>query len=146
VKKIRDAVEELIIRAAGIGDLARTQEQGLRTVYDAIVSSMRESCPEQHKAQLEAALAKSDGYQKTFTNHFVAQSNRKDTPIYSDGLLASLLVEDVETVRVMVSLMPENNRIALAKAAVYLIEDARKEGYTVSQAADKLKALQRNPS
>ncbi len=124
----------------------RTQEQGLRTVYDAIVSSMRESCPEQHKAQLEAALAKSDGYQKTFTNHFVAQSNRKDTPIYSDGLLASLLVEDVETVRVMVSLMPENNRIALAKAAVYLIEDARKEGYTVSQAADKLKALQRNPS
>ncbi len=46
----------------------------------------------------------------------------------------------------MVSLMPENNRIALAKAAVYLIEDARKEGYTVSQAADKLKALQRNPS
>jgi hypothetical protein len=141
--KIRDAIENLIIRAAGIGDIARTQRQGLRKVYEAVVGLMRDACPAGHEPELEVALEKSDDLQKTFANHFVAQSRREDTPIYSDGLVASLLVEDVETVRIMASLVPESARMELAKEAFEMIDVARKEGYAVPDAADKLKAFQR---
>jgi hypothetical protein len=56
-------------------------------------------------------------------------------------LLPSLLVEDVGTVRLIAGLMPETNRIGLGKAATVLIEDAKKEGYIVPYAAEKLRVL-----
>jgi len=142
--KIRDALGKLIIQAASIGELARPERQRLRAAYDVLVASTRDACPARHKPELEAALVKYEGYLKAFANDFVAQFNRKDTLILADGLVASLLVEDVETVRIMVSLMPENERIAMAKAAESMIEDARKEGYEVLDSDEKLKTFQQN--
>jgi hypothetical protein len=138
--RLREGVEELIIRCAAVGAIANPQREGFQWVYDTLVTIMRRACPPEKRAQLDAALANSENLQKTWSNQFVAQFKRSDTPIMPD-LLPSLLVEDVGTVRLMAGLMPETNRIGLGKAATVLIEDAKKEGYIVPHAAEKLRVL-----
>jgi hypothetical protein len=141
INKWRERVQEFIMRAAAVGNIADSHRERLRPVYNGVVNTHRKSCPPEHKAQLEAAIANSDSYQKTWSNLFVAQVTRKDTPITPDDLLPSLLVEDVETVRLMVSTMTEENRIAAGRAAAVLIQEAKKEGYTVPDAEEKVRAF-----
>jgi hypothetical protein len=71
----------------------------------------------------------------------VRQSTRRDSPIEPDDVIPSLLVEDVETVRLMVSTMAEETRAKAAKQARALIENAAREGYSVPDAEEKLRVF-----
>lgn len=137
----REAVENLIMRAAAVGDIANSHRDYLRTVYKGIVESLRTSCPPEHKEQLEDAFAGSERHQKTWSNQFIAQATRKDSPIKPEDVVASLLTEHVETVRLMVSTMSEDSKIKAGRTAIELIENAKKEGYLVPQAGEKLRAF-----
>ena len=141
VLKKRDQVEQLIIRAAGIGDLANSERQKLLRLYDTIVGCLRNACSGEIRAKLESALAGSEGILKSAANNFVAQMNRANSPISTEDVLPSLLVEDVETVRVVAGCVSPEARIGMVMSAAALVENARKEGYVVSDAEEKLRAF-----
>jgi len=138
---LRDAFERLIFRTAEIGAIANQQRDALSHVYKSIVDVLRDGCPSDHKAELEGILADSERYQRGWTNQFVRQLNRGDTPISGDELVPSLLTEDLETVRFFASLLEEPARKDTYDLAVALISDAQSEGYAVAQAEEKLQAL-----
>lgn len=146
VLKTREVVESLIIQAAGIGNLANNQRQKVRALYDSIVESLRDACPAESRANLDAALANSESLMATFANSFVAQMNRKNSPIPAEDLLRSLLLEDLDTVRTVVSTLSTEALRGIGETAAAIIEDARKAGYMVPQAEEKLRAFNRAPN
>jgi hypothetical protein len=141
VLDLREPFERLIFRAAEIGDIANRQSEALRHVYKTVEQTMRDGCPIEHKAELESLLAGSQQYRNTWTNQFVKQMGRADTPIKGPELLPSLLTEDVETVQLFASTLEEANRKSAYELAVTLISDVQNKGYVVPQAEEKLQAL-----
>jgi len=139
--RLREAVEKLILRSAQIGLIANEQRDALRRVYNSIVQAMRESCPAEHIAELEHAFAQSETFQRTWTNNFLAQMNRKDTPILAIDVVPSLLTEDVETVRLVASTLNAKVRKITYDSAVALVAKTRKEDCRPTQLAEKLRAL-----
>lgn len=99
------------------------------------------NCPAEDRAQLDVALAKSEKYQTTFANPFLAQMNRKDTPILSNEVVPSLLTEDVGTVRLVSSTLDAQLRKETYDLAVGIVTEAQKNGYMLAQAEEKLEAL-----
>lgn len=138
---LRDAFERLIFRAAEIGTIASQQNDALHDVYRSVVGVLRDGCPSEHRAKLESVLADSERYQRKWTNQFVRQLKRRDTPISGNEVVASLLTEDVDTVRLFASLLEEPARKDTYQLAVALISDAQREGYSVAEAEQKLQAL-----
>lgn len=141
VLDLRKPFERLIFRAAEIGDIACQQSEALRHVYKSVEQILRDGCPSEGKAELESLLADSEQHWQRWTNQFVKQWKRGDTPIPGDELLPSLLTEDVETVRFFASMLEEAVRKDTCDLAVTLISDAQSEGYTLAQAEEKLQAL-----
>jgi hypothetical protein len=74
--RLREGVEELIIRCAAVEALANPQREGFQWVFDTLVTIMRGACPTEKSAQLDAGLANSENLQKTWSNQFVAQFKR----------------------------------------------------------------------
>jgi hypothetical protein len=142
----RESLEKLILRAAAVGAIANQQRDALRQVYDSIVTTLQNGCPQDNRAQLDDALAQSEKHQATFTNQFLAQLNRKDTPIVKDEVVASLLTEDVETVRIVASTMDAKARKDTFDVAARTVANAEKEGFTVPQAGEKLRAWKYSPT
>jgi len=142
INKFCTRAEELLLRTAQIGDIANDFRKFLRDLRDnVLVKCLRDSCPPEVKKQLEAGLAETEGYQQTWSNQFLAQFMRKDSPITEGDLLPSLLLEDVNTVRIVAGVLADQNLRGLGEAAVALIENAKKEGYIVPDAAEKIRAL-----
>ncbi len=132
VYKWREAVETLLMRAFAVGDIANQQRKYLRTLYESILQSLRDSCPPEKREQLEKAIGGSNEHLGRFGNQFLQQMTRSDTPIASGELLPSLLTEDVETVRLVASTISKEERNGFVKPAMALIEKAKEEGYSQS--------------
>lgn len=137
VNSWREAVEELILRAAKIGDIANPQRDRLLAVYTALIKSMQDSCPPENRDELKEVVAASGRYQRTFANQFVAQMQ----VLPADEVVPALLTEDLETVRNVSSIIGEEARKTTYELAVRLIADAEQEGFTVADAESKLQAL-----
>jgi hypothetical protein len=144
IHRLSDETLKLAIRAAAVGNIADSLGDRLRAVYEHLVGILRENCPPEVKAPLEEGNATYERYLKTFSNQFVAQFQRDDTPISEADLLPSLLVEDVQTVRLLASMMPSEMVMAWREAGAVLVANAKKEGYMLPHAADKLRALDKS--
>lgn len=141
VLHLREPFERLIFRAAEIGDIASHVSGSLRNFYKSVEQLLRDGCPPEDKAELDNLLVGSEQYRNRWTNKFVKQMKRADTPITGLELIPSLLTEDVETVRLFASSLEEGNRKSAYDLAVTLISDVQSKGYAVPQAGEKLQAL-----
>ncbi len=140
-----EAFEQLIVRAAEIGDLANPIRDFLRVAGDSLKTSMREACPQHVKAELDVAIAKRERYVQTFADPFLAQMKRRDTPISDKEVVPSLLTEPAVTVQLFATTLPEAYRTELHVVAAALIANVQREGNTVPEAEEKLLALKGRP-
>jgi len=142
VLRQRNLLEGLIFRCAEVGDIANVARASLIKVHNTLVSTMRGVCSPEQEALLDAAVAGSETLQQTWGNTFLCAVKRSDTPILKEELLASLLSENVETVRLLADILfkPEQ-RGKLHELATELIAIAQNEGYAVPDAGQKLSVL-----
>lgn len=136
-----EAFSHLIVRAAEVGDLANPIRDFLRAAYASLLTSMRDACPQDARADLAAAITKRETYLQRFANPFIAQINRKDTPISASDVVPSLLGEPTDTVRLFATVLPEAHRADLYAAASALVASLQTQGHTVAGAQEKLLAL-----
>ena len=140
---------QLIKRSAEIGDLANPARDSLSVPFGSLIELLRnymqEVCPTEVKAELNSLITKRERYLQTFAHPFVAQMNRKDTPISAKEVVLSLLSEPTATVRLVASILPEANRRELHSWAATLIANVQREGHTVPEAEEKLLALKGCP-
>ncbi len=144
--KLRERLENLLVRAAEIGSMARDQKVSLQRLYDVLVGAMRQAIPPEHKSKLDEALALSARFQEAAAHDLFAQICRSDTPILPVDVVPTLLSEGVGAVRLFVAKTKEGRQqkatSGLYEQAVILISNAQKEGHTVPEADEKLSALQ----
>lgn len=142
--RLRQEIEDLIIRAAEIGAIAAEQRKNLQCLYDVVVECIRQACPLEDRQNLENALAKSVNIQKMKGNEFIAQLTRRDTPVLGSDVIPSILSENIETVRLLVSLWNEGG-YPLDKEAVHyaatLVAEVTAEGHVLPDLKDKVRLL-----
>jgi len=139
--KLRKETEELLVRAAEIGAIAQKQKASLQDFYATIVKTLRDGCATEEVPALEQALQTSYQLQRTHTNDFVAQLERKDGPISGAEVLPSVLSEDVETVRLVVEVFDESLLTAMRRLTTELLAEARAEDYVLQDGQEKLSAM-----
>ncbi len=139
------ALQQLVVRAAEIGDLANPVRDVLCRVFASQVELMRQACPPDMKAELDALVNKRERYLQISASQFLAQMNRRDSPISAKEVVPSLLTEPAATVRLCASVLWEANRAEVHALAAYLIANAQREGHTVPEAEEKLLALKGRP-
>jgi hypothetical protein len=145
-----DVLQGLLLRAAEIGDLANRLREAVRKPYDHLMQSVRgvrESLDLDSKLEIDAFIVARRRIMDIYSNQFISQMKRADTPILSQEVLHSVLTEPLTTVRLFASLIPHAVRgeLRIHALAVALVQGVEKEGYAVQGSQEKLSALSETP-
>lgn len=99
-------LDGLIERAARLGGDSSKEEADLITLRKALAADMKRGAEEANAPGLREALGELDLFLqilvKGWSNRFLAQMGRKDSPILPEDVVPSLLSEDKETIRLVV--------------------------------------------
>lgn len=86
------------------------------------------------------ALAKATNFEENYLSNFyipfIAQMQRKDSPIVADGIVESLLSEDVESIRMVLNTMDNDHKLLLKNEAARLYKKNIENGFLIDK--DKL--------
>ena len=139
VGPIRERIDDLLDRAAGIGGDADVISDLLITLRKSLVDSMREGMKDNEEAL--KALEDAEDYHHSRVeivhNPYVAQVGR----IPTEDLISAMLSESPETIRIAMSLISDDEKPSVVKEACDLLERALAEGADILLADEKLKAI-----
>lgn len=141
---LREEIENLLLRCAEVSGGAAEEKAKLQSMYDGLVDMMRQACSPENRQKLDDAIAQSASLQRMHGHEFFAQLRRSDTPICGGDVIPSLLSESVETIRMYVSYFGKENHgldRAVIEEAARILGGAEKEGYAMTDAEQKLLAL-----
>lgn len=126
VGPIRERIDDLLDRAAGIGGDADVISDLLITLRKSLVDSMREGMKDNEEAL--KALEDAEDYHHSRVeivhNPYVAQVGR----IPTEDIIPAMLSESPETIRIAMSLIGDDKKPLVVKEACNLLERALAEG------------------
>jgi len=138
----RQAVDDLLRRAAEIGGDFSKEESDLAHLYQALIDALRGGLNNDKATILEWVEGiRGDGITK-FNNQFIAQQGRQDSPIKPEELVPAMLSEPPEAIRLTMSIMDDGTRELIRRQAIHCIADALIEGGgVVPMTAEWLQAI-----
>jgi len=146
MERDRKRVAELMQRAAEVGDL--WAEGAASKLYWGIISDMEAAVINNEKGAklLQEANEYYVRHVLLFTNRFVAQFSREDSPIKPEELVPALLTEDVESIKKFLSVGGNDDesqmaRRNLASEALDLVMEVETRGAIIPDVDKKLEAL-----
>lgn len=143
-QQIREKVDTLIETAFGIGGPADEILAELQKLREVITNTSRKSFAEHSEllAKLEDAEQAHKSYMAEFFVPFLAQMSRKDSPIPADEIVPSLLMQEPNTIRVVMRWADANFRQVLRNEAVSLLREALQQGWPVDRMPGILAAFE----
>lgn len=143
-QQIRENVDTLIETAFGIGGPADEILAGLQKLREVITNISRKSFAEHIEllAKLEDAEQAYKNYMAKFFVPFLAQMGRKDGPIPADEIVPSLLMQNPDTIRVIMSQFDAGFRQVLSREAISLLQSAIQQGWPVDRIPGLLAAFE----
>jgi hypothetical protein len=142
---VRKAIDDLLARAAEIGGPLKDDVPEFFRMYELAVQEMLAALHDKPDLaeQLRFALAVSTEKRKRFNNPFVAQLERKDTPIRPEEVIPSLLSETPETIRLMVEMVSDQpGALSVLRASVSeLVANSAEARKILIRQPEKLMAL-----
>lgn len=143
-EQIRQSVDTLIEMAFGIGGPADEMLAELQKLREVITNTSRKAFAGHSEllAKLEGAEQSYKNYMTKFFVPFLAQMGRKDGPIPADEIVPSLLMQDPETIRVVMSQFEADFREVLRRQAISLLQETVQQGWPVDRIPGLLAAFE----
>ena len=138
----RKELDELIERAVGIGGPASEEVKVIQGLRKLVTESMRKMAAANINLtqKFEDAERFNNQYVTTFLIPFAAQMSREGSPIPSDELVPSLLMEEPETISTFLQGVDSELRDRICYDALLLIRKALNEGVALER-QDELLAI-----
>jgi len=143
VESLRRRIDDLIEMACGVGGTALDIAVKALEAREIMMKSYAEAVKDDPRAR-EALQKAEDFYRNTrfrFINPFLAQRERKDTPILPEEILPSLMTEDPDTIRGCLAMISNEMAIMMRVKAEELVRSVLEQGITLPSIEEKLKAL-----
>ena len=142
---VRTAFDDLLTRAAEIGDALKHDAPAIFQMYESVVRDILAAIGDNRDLtrQLHDALALSRHRRRLFNNPFIAQLRRRDTPIRPDEVVPSLLTESPETIRLTIEVLADNPEVVgvLQRSAARLVANSPEARDILRKQPEKLSAL-----
>lgn len=142
----REQLDRLMQRAAEVGD--RAAEKAAAQLYWALIRDMERALAADEEASQALQKANEDYVRRVlpYTNRFVAQVCRKDSPIKRDEVLPALLTEDIESIKKFLTMVANDDELRnlhknLPSEALELITQTEATGAIIPDADTKLEVL-----
>jgi hypothetical protein len=139
VAPIRERIDELLDRAAGIGGQADHTRDALNELRNTLIDDLREGMT--YNGEILRQLEEIERHNKLlveiFHTAFIAQMGR----IPSSDLIPAMLSEAPETIRKVMSIIGEDKVALVFKDACDRVKRAQAEGEVIPLADEKLKAI-----
>lgn len=144
LNQIREKIDKLIETALGIGGPADEILSGLQKLREVIINTSRKSFVDHSEllAKLEDAEQFHKNYMAEFFVPFLAQMGRKDGPIPADEIVPSLLMQEPDTIRIVMSQFDADFRQVFSREAVSLLQEALLHGLPVDRIPEILAAFE----
>lgn len=139
IGRLREAIDDLLHRAAEIGGDADAIRDSLSELRDTLIDIWREGVRgnEVSLRALDDAERMHREYHEIFNTPFLAQVQR----IPSEDVIPAMLSEPPETIRKVMSLFEGEKRATIVREASGLLESVIAEGADISLADEKLRAV-----
>ncbi|MDO8461710.1 MAG: hypothetical protein Q7S98_02500 [Deltaproteobacteria bacterium] len=140
---IEDKLDALTIRCFEVGGASLQVLPGLRKINESVSADIQDGISEEDQEAARTLRQAREEYLKkrlSFSNEFFAQLNRKGTPIKREDVIASLLSEDLETIKLANDMGLSKDLNFLAEAVI-IAHKAEAEGADTDILREKLKAL-----
>lgn len=142
--QIRENVDTLIEAALGIGGPADEILAGLQKLREIIINTSRKSFAGHSEllAKLEDAEQSHKSYMAEFFVPFLAQMGRQDGPIPADEIVPSLLMQEPNTIRIVLRGFDADFRQIISREAISLLQEAIQQGLPVDRIPETLAAFE----
>lgn len=140
---LKERIEQLYERCAGFGGDHSKEKQGLLRLNEVIMTAVRGAAGDDPLAmeELEKEQTARQLHLELLEYPLVADLLREDTPIEAQDLVPTLLSEDPESVRVVMSLFEPQQQAQLQSEASRLVKRAENEGVLAAQAHASYEAM-----
>lgn len=143
VLALKERIEQLYEQCAGFGGDHEQEKQGLLRLNDVIMGAVRRAAGNDPLAieELNNEQAARQLHLQLLEYPLVADLLRDDTPIEAQDLVPTLLSEDPESVRVVMSLFEPDQQTRLQTEAAHLVQRAESEGALEARAQASYEAM-----
>lgn len=140
---LKEKIEQLYEQCAGFGGDHEKEKQGLLRLNDVIMAAVRRAAGDDPLAleELETEQQARQLHLQLLEYSLVADLLRDDAPIEAQDLVPTLLSEDPESVRVVMSLFEPDQQARLQTEAAHLVQRAETEGVLAAQAQASYEAM-----
>lgn len=140
---LKERIEQLYEHCAAFGGDHAKEKQGLLRLNEVIMAAVRQAAGDDPLAieELEKEQAARQLHLHLLDYPLVADLLRDDTPIEAQDLVPTLLSEDPESVRVVMSLFEPPQQAQLQTEAAHLVQRAEQEGVLAAQAQASYEAM-----
>ncbi len=144
ILQMKEEIDRLYELAAGLGGGVEAEQQGLLKINDVIMRAIHAAAANDTLAmeELEKEAAARQLHLELLRYPLVADLLRTESPVSRDDLVPTLLSEDAETVRVVMSMFEPGQQEELRNEARELVEELRRRGELPESAAACLAAMQ----
>jgi hypothetical protein len=146
VVKLWEIAIGLLVRSAEVGGIANDARDSIQNLCDTMVAKMREAvlCDQKASLTLNNLVELWWAQSEVSTHELLAQIGRNDTPFLDADVIPALLSGEADTVRLFVKKTKGcwTGQNHLYEESLKLIANARREGYSVPEAEEKLSALE----
>lgn len=140
---IKERIDRLYEQCAGLGGDLGNEKQALRRLNDVIMGAVRKAAGDDPLAaeELEKEASARETHLGLLEFALVADLLRADSPIERDDLVPTLLSEDADTVRVVMSLFDAPQQDELRQEAHSLLQRLQSQGDATASMAAALAAM-----
>lgn len=143
LQKLRERIENLIRFSMGVGGRAYQIATKANRVREAIISDMREAFSDDQNA-LETIEEADKAHKKHIRKFYIpvmAQILRERSPVRKEDTIATILSEDPKTIALVMSVLPEDTKPLIQKAALEMMKKALDQGYRDDYFEEKVSVL-----
>jgi hypothetical protein len=144
ILEIKEQIDRLYELAAGLGGGVDAEQQSLLKINDVIMRAIHAAAANDPLAieELEKEAAARQMHLELLRYPLVADLLRTDSPVSREDLVPTLLSEDAETVRVVISMFDPTQQAELRDEARALVEEFKRRDELPESALASLAAMQ----
>lgn len=143
VLALKERIEQLYEQCASLGGDHEQEKQGLLRLNEVIMTAVRRAAGNDPLAlqELDDEQAARQLHLQLLEYPLVVDLLRDGTPVEAEDLVPTLLSEDPESVRVVMSLFEPEQQARLQAEAAHLVQRAESEGASVARAQASYEAM-----
>jgi len=141
---LKQEIDRLYVECMSLGGDTEKEQTGLIKIHDVIMNTIRQSAGNDRLAikELDKEQQARQVHLELMQHPLVAHLLRKDSPIEEDELIPTLLSENIDSIRTVVTMLDESQLDILCHGGRELLSTLEKDGLSLPMATRSLEAME----